>query len=40
MKGMSRKAECIFVYRKQMQQVANTLSELECGVPLLPKDKD
>ena len=39
-KGMSRKAECIFVYRKQMQQVANTLSELECGVPLLPKDKD
>ena len=29
-----------FVYRKQMQQVANTLSELECGVPLLPKDKD
>ena len=28
-KGACKKADCVFVYRKQMQKVASTLSELE-----------
>ena len=28
-RGVSRKSECVFVYRKKMQKVADTISELE-----------
>ena len=31
-KGACRKTDCVFVYRKQMQKVASTLSELEGGL--------
>lgn len=31
-KGICKKTDCIFIYRKQMQKVANTLSELENGL--------
>lgn len=39
-KGVSRKNQCIFVFRRQMQQVANTLSELEEENSRLPQGKD
>ncbi len=37
-KGVCRKTECVFVYRKKMQKVASTLSELEGEAAILPKE--
>lgn len=37
-KGVCRKTECVFVYRKKMQKVASTLSELEGDAAILPKE--
>ena len=31
-KGVCKKTDCVFIYRKQMQKVASTLSELEHGL--------
>ena len=36
-KGGSRKTDCVFVYRKQLQQVASTLSALETAPCVLPQ---
>lgn len=37
-KGGSRKTDCVFVYRKQLQQVASTLSALESAPCVLPQE--
>ncbi len=36
-KGVSRKTDCVFVYRQQMKKVASTLSQLEGDAAILPK---
>lgn len=38
-KGVCKKTECIFVYRKHMQRVANTLTELESGLSRFPQEE-
>ena len=38
-KGGSKKTDCIFVYRKQLQKVASTLSALESGPCVLPPEE-
>ena len=37
-RGNSQKADCIFVLRKQIQQFADSISNLDGGI--LPKDPD
>ena len=37
-KGISKKTECIFVYRKQMKQVTDTLTMLEGDMNRFPKE--
>ena len=39
-KGACKKADCVFVYRKQMQKVASTLSELEGSLGWHPGPED
>lgn len=39
-RGICKESECIFVYRKKMQTVAHTLSELEGGMGLLKQKED
>lgn len=38
-KGGSKKTDCIFVYRKQLQKVASTLSALESAPCVLPQEE-
>ena len=37
-KGVSKKVDCVFIYRKQMQKVASTLSELDAGLSWMPSE--
>ena len=37
-RGNSQKTGCIFVYRRQMQQMADTLSQMGSGLGRFPKD--
>ncbi len=37
-KGACKKTDCVFVYRKQMQKVASTISQLEGGLGWHPGD--